>query len=253
MDEVRIRQILMNLVGNAVKFTQNGHVKVLAKVAETKHPMEGKTYDIGIRVEDTGMGIEEDQMEKIFESFVQQTGQAVQFGGTGLGLAICKRLVEMMGGGISVESRAGHGSIFTVSIPDVACAAQRPGTVAPKAADMQTPAMAGDAQHRSFNKINELLQAFAGQCPLQEPANLSKLKDIIDTRFMDQWEQFENLISMKAVRQFGKELDALGDEFAVPPFSSYGKELVAGADAYDVNTVEALVKIFPDIVNKLKS
>ncbi|MCP3944211.1 MAG: PAS domain S-box protein [Desulfobacteraceae bacterium] len=118
LDEIRLRQIFLNLVGNAIKFTKKGQIKLSIQTIIKND--NKKTLDLIIRVEDTGMGISNNDIETIFESFKQQAGQSnAQFGGTGLGLTICKRLIEMMNGHISVESTQGKGSIFKIVIHDV--------------------------------------------------------------------------------------------------------------------------------------
>lgn len=118
LDEIRIRQILFNLVGNAVKFTDSGSVVIRAKV-ESKSTIH-QTVDICLEVEDSGIGIKADQIDVIFESFSQQSGQSNRkYGGTGLGLAITRRLVELMGGSIEVESEENSFSKFTVQLPDL--------------------------------------------------------------------------------------------------------------------------------------
>ncbi len=116
LDEIRIKQVLFNLVGNAIKFTHEGYVKtsIIYKPAENKHGT------LTIEVEDTGIGIPGEQQEKIFEAFEQQSGQSNRmFGGVGLGLAISKRLVEKMNGRISVDSKEGKGSVFRVILPGI--------------------------------------------------------------------------------------------------------------------------------------
>jgi signal transduction histidine kinase len=108
-DAVRIRQILVNLLGNALKFTAQGHVSV--NVACT----EQSDWEVCLRisVEDTGIGIPDDKLEHIFEQFTQADASTTRrFGGTGLGLAISRKLVELMGGKIGVNSRPGEGSTF---------------------------------------------------------------------------------------------------------------------------------------------
>ncbi len=108
-DPTRLRQVLANLVGNAIKFTEQGHVLVAVQV-------ERSTSDevtLMCSVEDTGIGIPQDRMAVIFDSFTQADGAITRkYGGTGLGLAICKQLVELMGGNITVESEVGRGSTF---------------------------------------------------------------------------------------------------------------------------------------------
>ncbi len=116
LDEVRIRQVFFNLVGNAVKFTHQGHIRINLDFEEDKKYI-GRLV---IRVEDTGIGIPESIQKEIFKPFVQQGGALTrQYGGTGLGLTISRRLVEKMKGKLEVESKPGKGSVFTIVIPGV--------------------------------------------------------------------------------------------------------------------------------------
>jgi PAS domain S-box-containing protein len=110
-DRVRLRQVLTNLAGNAVKFTEKGGVFLL--VEPSANPGE-----LRFEVRDTGIGVPEDKRREIFDEFVQaETGHARKFGGTGLGLAISKRLVEAMSGKIGVEANPGGGSVFWFTVP----------------------------------------------------------------------------------------------------------------------------------------
>jgi two-component system, sensor histidine kinase and response regulator len=112
-DPGRIRQVLLNLIGNAIKFTQVGEVVVHAKVISIKEAH----LSMQISVRDTGVGIPLDKQSMIFEAFVQEDGSTTRkFGGTGLGLSITKSLVNLMGGDIRIESDLGHGSNFVVTI-----------------------------------------------------------------------------------------------------------------------------------------
>ncbi|MCP4697754.1 MAG: response regulator [Gammaproteobacteria bacterium] len=122
LDETRLRQVLLNLVGNAVKFTEKGRITLSVRKIDKEHD-HGKA-DLLISVEDTGIGIPKNQQTLIFESFRQQNGQSTRkYGGTGLGLSISKRLVEMMNGEISVKSVAGAGSVFQVTLRNVTVSA----------------------------------------------------------------------------------------------------------------------------------
>ncbi len=110
MDEFRVKQVLMNLLNNAIKFSPNGSVMVRVSILDGDH--------LSIEVTDTGVGIAEDKLQDIFKPFTQEDGTITRrFGGTGLGLTICSQLVELMGGDISVESRTGEGSRFMFSVP----------------------------------------------------------------------------------------------------------------------------------------
>jgi PAS domain S-box-containing protein len=117
MDETRIRQVLFNLVGNAIKFTESGHIGIKLTCRDYK---EGSELDIVFEVRDTGIGIAKEQQEIIFQAFKQQEGQSTRkYGGTGLGLTITKRLISMMDGDLSLNSECGKGSVFTVILPKV--------------------------------------------------------------------------------------------------------------------------------------
>lgn len=117
LDEIRIRQVLLNLVGNAVKFTESGFIS-LKVTFEQVDECQGNLI---VEVEDSGIGIEVSQQDKIFEAFLQQDGQNTRkYGGTGLGLAISKKLVQKMNGEIKLESIPGQGSKFSVVINNVA-------------------------------------------------------------------------------------------------------------------------------------
>ncbi len=111
-DPGRLRQILVNLIGNALKFTEQGEVVVRCRGAEA--PRDGQGLQrLEFEVEDTGIGIAPDRLPKLFEPFIQaDTSTTRQFGGTGLGLSICKKLVELMAGEISAQSAPGKGSRF---------------------------------------------------------------------------------------------------------------------------------------------
>ena len=113
-DPLRIRQIVMNLVSNAIKFTEHGTVGIRLKATEGN----GDIMDVLLTVSDTGIGIPHDKLEAIFDKFSQaDTSITRKYGGTGLGLAISKSLAEMMGGTLTVKSDYGHGAEFTLYLP----------------------------------------------------------------------------------------------------------------------------------------
>src|SRR4028119_2096884 len=131
-DENRVQQVLYNLIGNAIKFTESGTVEISANAISLESPqLDDKESSVTsqlqslilrskqqITVSDTGIGIAEDKLERIFKSFEQADGStAREYGGTGLGLAVTKKLVELHGGEIHVSSKVGIGSQFTFSLP----------------------------------------------------------------------------------------------------------------------------------------
>jgi signal transduction histidine kinase len=108
-DQRRLEQIILNLLNNAIKFTEKGHVSISCRI-EDNHTI--------LSISDTGIGMRPEEIPNIFQPFHQiDTGLTRKYEGTGLGLSICKKLLEMMGGNIHVESQWGRGSIFTIRFP----------------------------------------------------------------------------------------------------------------------------------------
>jgi len=113
-DAGRLRQVMINLIGNAIKFTDTGHIITNVSVS----PPRDKTAFVTISVTDTGIGIEPEKIDQVFNKFTQADGSTTRvYGGTGLGLSISKAIIEMMGGRISARSELGKGSTFTINLP----------------------------------------------------------------------------------------------------------------------------------------
>ncbi len=154
-DPVRMRQVLVNLVDNAIKFTDRGEVVVGVEA----RPTAPDAVHLRLAVRDTGIGIPAAQRSRIFQHFTQADSSTTRkHGGTGLGLAICSQLVALMGGGIEVESEEGHGSLFTVDLRFLLA------PIRPVAPERVTPAVstgADSARRRVLlaedNPVNQLL------------------------------------------------------------------------------------------------
>ena len=116
-DVTRIRQILLNLVSNALKFTDTGAVGIGVRLVTDEAPLGDRPFQLLFSVSDTGIGISGEQMQRLFQPFGQASASTSRkYGGTGLGLVICKKLVETMGGNIQAESKSEQGSIFSFTI-----------------------------------------------------------------------------------------------------------------------------------------
>ncbi len=118
MDQIRMRQVLLNIVGNAIKFTKSGDITIKVRVLENR--VQDEVASIDIIISDTGIGIPEEDITEIFKSFRQQSSLITKnFGGTGLGLSISRKLVEMMGGEIFISSKVDHGTVVTIRLKDL--------------------------------------------------------------------------------------------------------------------------------------
>ncbi|MDD5349343.1 MAG: ATP-binding protein [Chthoniobacteraceae bacterium] len=176
LDEARLRQVLLNLIGNAIKFTEKGGVRCVARLG--RGSCEGSLI---FEVHDSGIGISPGQFETIFGAFEQQTGQShAKYGGTGLGLAISKRLVELMGGKIVVESTVGTGSIFRIILKDVeeAATAEPVDSIQGDTRIRFEPATILLAEDISLNR--ELIKGYLEEFPLEilEAANGREAVDL---------------------------------------------------------------------------
>ena len=158
-DPERLRQILVNLTGNAVKFTERGEVRLEVAVEPSKQP-DGCPL-LCLSVSDTGIGISPERAAKLFTPFTQvDASNTRKYGGTGLGLAICRQLAELMGGTITVESRPGQGSTFRCCVPlEAVCDATRQRRRLPeRLADLRVLAVDDNATNREL--LSEQLTAW---------------------------------------------------------------------------------------------
>jgi signal transduction histidine kinase len=199
-DAHRIKQIFTNLVGNAIKFTQHGGVRVAAQLQQNGQVLVGQ-------VQDTGIGIPPDRIERLFEKFSQVDSSITRRnGGTGLGLAICKKLVEGMGGVIGVESKRHQGSTFTFRIP---CTPAEPPPEKRQPADAGLKTAAGLrillVEDNAVNQMLALDAAEAGcQADLAENGEeaVEKIGAGYDLVLMDmQMPKMDGITATRAIRQ----------------------------------------------------
>jgi|GEM_PF-3404069 len=244
-DASRIQQILLNLIGNALKFTPKGHVLVSVRrenpAAAPNSP--GSHPNLSIVVEDTGIGIDLGKMKDIFQPFTQADASTTRrFGGTGLGLAISKRLSHLMGGDLSVESRLGEGSRFTVTLP-LAADESSPGMnrpTFPESALIWDPHPVGRPLH------GEIFSAFGLKCDFSDsPDSTLEMIQAAERKGLPyrvlimayRHGQADPRASLPAVRKIGgTKLRIL---FLASSHSDESRETrLAGADAYWLEPLE---------------
>jgi hypothetical protein len=195
-DEDRVRQVLVNLLTNAVKFTEAGGT-VSLEHGQTDEPhrdarLPGKGPWTFFRVSDNGIGIPSDQLSRIFQPFVQvETGHTRSRGGSGLGLTISRSLARLMGGDVTVRSTPGEGSIFTVWLPSPAGGASSPAElIATSGADGETRGLAGIGE-TLLREVEPVMEAFATrlrtECPVPgaETLKFSQLVDHVPSYVAD--------------------------------------------------------------------
>ncbi|WP_374347857.1 PAS domain S-box protein [Chitinimonas sp.] len=167
-DRLRLLQVLINLASNALKFTMQGEVVVEVSLLAS----DGDALTLGFAVHDTGIGISEEQQTRIFEGFVQAEASTTRrFGGTGLGLVICKRLVEMMGGTLSLHSIQGQGSRFGFALQLVQAGAGSLVDGGERPAELAERLLLAETNVRSAVALRIMLQAMGWQVDLAQDAD----------------------------------------------------------------------------------
>jgi len=214
LDETRIRQVLFNLVGNAVKFTKTGKISLTCK--SVSKPGDTSRIDLLFEVTDTGIGIPPDQHETIFQAFRQQEGQSTRkYGGTGLGLTITRRLVEMMNGTISVESEPGKGSIFSIKLFNVAVSSGK-----------QHVSLADDyAKAKSFTFDNQLIL-------LVEDIDVNRLviREMLSSRNIRLLEAINGEVAIAMAREHKPDLILM--DMQMPVMDGYTATRLIKSDPY---------------------
>ncbi|MFA5982674.1 MAG: transporter substrate-binding domain-containing protein [Methylococcaceae bacterium] len=230
LDATRLRQILLNLLGNAVKFTEQGHICLRAKA--TNNNIIRSQLELLIEVEDSGIGISEDEQDKIFAEFEQSAAQSPhKYGGTGLGLSISRRLSELMDGTLSVSSKLSKGSTFSLHLKRVDVAAVKAETFAGQTKPDQTtsiqfaPALilvVDDVSNNRkliaenfMNTTLTILEAENGQLAVeaarQQPIDLILMD--IKMPVMDGYEAAKQIKSFKKVPIIALTASVMQDEF----------------------------------------
>ncbi|HET9031902.1 MAG TPA: ATP-binding protein [Dokdonella sp.] len=188
-DALRIKQILFNLVNNAIKFTENGGIDVIMSSSEPGW--------ITFKVNDTGPGMSADMRERLFGRFEQSRGVAPRFGGSGLGLAICHELVELMGGRISVESTLGSGSSFSISLPLQETSVEKTG---------KRPIVANERPGADLGKVSSGLEKFHILVVEDDPTIAAVISGMLEAAGHRTTHAAHGLAAMAAMNDSGLDL-----------------------------------------------
>jgi two-component system sensor histidine kinase EvgS len=231
-DPHRLRQILINLVGNSVKFTRDGHIHLTATVEA--HTEERATLRVFVR--DTGIGIPRSKLEAIFDAFAQADSSASrEFGGTGLGLTISRSIAALLGGTISVESEEDSGSTFTVELPDLSFY-RRSTPLEPSTEEAIAEQHAGSGEEL----LNEL------------PANTRHaIRTALAERVGTPVHELRRLRRFDELTRVAIEITTLAKEHGVQPLQTAAEALEQAADEFDVGNVDRMLERIERIFRKL--
>jgi len=223
LDAVRIRQVLFNIIGNAIKFTDKGSVTM--EIFQERCNKKEKKYNLSVNIKDTGIGIKTADLINIFEAFGQgKTSLGKNHLGTGLGLSITKRLIEIMGGSIKVESRLSEGTTFYIFIPDL------------KAADSIDDIKARTRTQSFLNSKHTENNINIENIPL-EKLNKKQRKEF-QKRIVLRLKKIENNHLINEIVSLGEDLKLFAIENNLPHFKILSTRLILSAQQFDIENME---------------
>jgi PAS domain S-box-containing protein len=239
LDETRLRQVILNLIGNSIKFTDIGYVKVTVTCERFTIPSNSIT--LILKIEDTGIGIPEYEQNKVFESFTQVKGQDNRkYGGTGLGLAISKRLVQLMGGEICLTSVVKKGTTFTIILTNVTIGHE---DNTEKNSKTEWIDIDNEANHQDFTNSLSFSQITDSQA----------LYTILKEEKFSHWEATQEIIDIDEILRFAKDMMNLGKLHNCTNLSEWAKEVEKFASTYNIKKMSDTLALFPKILESLSN
>lgn len=243
MDEVRLRQVLFNLVGNAVKFTEKGSISINVKT--TNNDAANHLTDLTIMVTDTGIGIEEEDMEFIFDPFYQKAPLRIaKQEGTGLGLAISRRFVQMMNGEIKVDSKPGEGTQFSVVLHNVSVLKAKKHKTLVEEATTEIK--------KDKNKTQKSIEYYESQDFLdlirreirEHSGSDHNAQIFLDDKIWWEFDKIADILGFEEVKDFAQNLLELAQKENLPNLASFTSKLRDEARAFNVVGINQLLASF---------
>ncbi len=228
VDEKRLRQVISNLVDNAIKYTDTGTVSLRVAVLNNALPAPDDKVTLMIEVKDTGKGISEAYLKRIFEEFSQEEKKTV-LSGIGIGLALTKRLTDKMHGTIRVVSKQGAGSTFTVTIPDL-------------------------LYRKDENPYREIGQEIPDAAPKIHKEQISEPQALLSSlggSYLETCRRFEKIQPIHEVREFGQNLVELGTLHQAGFVIEYGKTLIHMSENLDIDGMLVHIRKYKTLVDTL--
>ncbi len=242
-DALRLRQILLNLVSNAVKFTEFGYVHISANFEMPENQCNGDFTNLTLIVEDTGIGIPQSETDIIFEAFRQSDGhEARKYGGSGLGLAITKRLVEMLKGTIYVESQVGKGSRFIIHFQNVELVSEHDNS------ELINHSNNYNSDNQEYDDI-----LFEPQLFENEKSDLRMLIHELETIFKEQYLTINQCNSINDISNFAQELENLAEKFELTYLQQYAQKLFIFTESFDLVNIKHQLAKYEQVVNRIKA
>lgn len=221
IDPIRLRQLLINLIGNAIKFTPQGDISITLLFS----PKQQAEKDLIIRIKDSGIGIPRNKMNQIFEPF-KQINPENYIQGSGLGLAISQKIIQAMGGAITVDSIPNQGSTFTLQFSDI-----------------KTLNSINHPPPPHHTKKHEITSPTS---PIFKE-NLPHLQEYFSNQLYPRWEKLKKGFVFSEIEDFGTEIISLGREYQITPLINWGEKLFSEASLIDMEHLPHTLETFQEI------
>ncbi|MCP4155383.1 MAG: hypothetical protein GY757_47095, partial [bacterium] len=242
LDRLRIRQVLFNLVGNAVKFTEEGFVKISAHKGDSIGGTPG-TLELILMVQDSGIGIPGDQLSIIFENFSQRDEPRSEvYGGAGMGLSITQRLTRLMQGKISVKSTVGKGSIFRVALSNVSVSNET---------ELEDSSPKTDAAQEDREPTESPVEPEDKPLTTEIISKIPELVSLLRGKPSTRWEKIKKTYILDEIEGFAHDIITLGVQYQVKILENWGKKLFSEIEAFDMQAVPKTLEYFPELLEKM--
>ncbi len=235
VDDMKLRQILINLLENAYKFTEKGFIilKIHSK------PSRKDKINLLITVKDTGIGIKESEKNKIFFPFVQQNAE--KYNGTGLGLTIIQKIIKLMNGTIEVNSKFGFETTFIINIPDIKVIKQ---------SELKSDKNYDETEKDAKNKID--LFIVKNVSIVYDKQKLSNLVNELSETYYETWEKVCNSRNIDEIENFALALKELSNKYEIDVISKYSSDLISSARNFDIEKIKDLLNEYPKMIASFK-
>ncbi|MDJ0659337.1 MAG: ATP-binding protein [Crocosphaera sp.] len=226
-DPLRLRQILFNLLGNAIKFTEQGYIQITVMIDN----LQEEQCTVILKVKDTGIGIKDTEKEKIFQKFMQSEGQDIsRYGGTGLGLSITRKLTHLLGGKITLESQWQKGTTFQLTFPDV-----------------EIIDSTESKNIESTEETSDNLQLMIAESDYKEINHLSELLEKLSEIEVNSWQLIRQKMILSQLKQFSHNLQQLGHNYNCHLLVNYSQTLKNNLQTFDLQKLAETVEKFPQL------
>ncbi|MCB2204157.1 hypothetical protein KQI65_05360 [bacterium] len=263
IDELRTRQILFNLIGNAVKYTDEGGITV--HVSQTDRTRE--SFTLVMTVSDTGIGIPPAQQEIVFEPFRQaKRARLADARGSGLGLAITRRLIDIMQGSIQLQSKVGQGSTFRIRIPDIRFPEEEAEQEARREGDAERDAASARPATVYTEDVRQVTAMDSTQDNSRQPDSAEHTEETISeprrlelSAFLQQlrhedlplWQDVSRSYHIQQMEQFAQHVHDAASSFAYTPLVEWSGTLLAQVKRFDMEHIPRTLEKFPDLLENL--